>query len=156
GLDRLGDEIRMFESLSSGIGLQHQITDWADARYLRNVDLDGNGRPLDLVIYQEYRNGENGKKEVIGERWEPLVDQLLRKKMLSLKVSRMVWSKGGTQRSEGKKQEIKKLPTGIYHKIRNSGNLHQYNRGQFSLNILRDVFGDLFYRRTPMNQRRVK
>lgn len=156
GLDRMGDSIRLFESLSSGNGVMHKVTDWADARILKNIDLDGNGRPLDLVVYQEYRVGENGKREVLGERWEPLVDQMLRKKMLNIKVSSMVWSKGGTQRSEGKKQEIKKLPTGIYHKIRNNGNLVQYNRGQFSLNILRDVFGDLFYRRIPMAQRRVK
>lgn len=156
GLGRLGEEIQLFESLSAGYGLKHSVTDWADARILRNTTLDGKGRPLDIVVYQEQRRAENGKIEVLGERWEPLVEQMLRKKMMEMKVARMIWSKGGTGRTGGTKQELKKNPVGVYHKIRNNGNLVQYNRGQFSLNILRDVFGDLFYRRVPMAQRRVK
>jgi hypothetical protein len=40
--------------------------------------------------------------------------------------------------------------------MRNNGNLVQYNRGEFSANLIRSVFGDLFYRRVDVKDRRVK
>jgi hypothetical protein len=45
---------------------------------------------------------------------------------------------------------------GVYPRMRAYGNLEQYNAGQFSINIIRNVFGDLFYRREDIKNRRVK
>jgi hypothetical protein len=80
----------------------------------------------------------------------------MRKSMLDLKVQKMVWGKPGIVKTRGSKQEVKKVSAGIYYRIRNNGNLVQYNRGQFSVNIFRAVFGDLFYRRVDVANRRVK
>lgn len=152
GLDKFGDWIIMQESLSSGYGVEHTITSWADARTLK----DSNGRPLDIVTYGAYRRNEMGKPELTGVRWEPLIEQEMRKEMLSLKVKRMIWGKGGAVQTRANQQNVKRVTEGVYSKMRNQGNLVQYNRGDFSINMLRDVFGDLFYRRVPMGERRVK
>lgn len=152
GLGRLGEEIKLYESLSAGYGLEHTVTGWADARTLK----DNKGNPLDIMVYAQYRNNEMGKKEIMDVRWEPFIEMKMRKTMMDLKVERMIWSKGGTSKTYGSKQEIKRHPQGLYYKMRNNGNRVEYPRGQFSINILRDVFGDLFYRRKDIKDRRVK
>ncbi len=76
--------------------------------------------------------------------------------MLETKVKRMIWSKPGIVRTNGAKQELKKVSAGVYYRMRNSGNYVPYNRGEFSANLIRNVFGDLFYRRVDVKDRRVK
>ena len=76
--------------------------------------------------------------------------------MLELKVKRMIWSVPGSVKTDGSKQEVKRVSAGIYHRMRNNGNLVQYNRGEFSATLLRGVFGDLFYRRVDVKDRKVK
>lgn len=151
GLPRLGEKITMFESLSSGYGFEHTITAWADARMLR----DASGKPLDILVYAPQRRAQLPvtRNDV---KWEPFVEFLMRKQMLELKVKRMIWGKPGTIKTEGSKQELKRSSAGVYHRMRNNGNLVQYNRGEFSANLLRSVFGDLFYRRVDVKDRRVK
>ncbi len=153
GLDNAGQKLVMVDSLSAGWGLEHSITKWADQRTLK----DDKGNPLDLIVFEKYQIGENGKKQTLGVRWEPFVEAQLRKKMLDLKVSRAIWSKGGysTEQVSGR-QEVRKHPLGIYHNMRANANTVEFNRGGFSLNLLRDTFGDLFYRRVDMKDRRVK
>lgn len=80
----------------------------------------------------------------------------MRKSMLELKVKRMIWASPGTVKTNGSKQELKRTSAGVYHRMRNNGNLVQYNRGEFSANLIRAVFGDLFYRRVDVKDRRVK
>ena len=152
GLDELGDSITLYESLSAGFGVNHKITDWADARSLK----DKNGNPLDIQVYAQTRRNEMGKTEVIGSRWEPVVDMMARRKMMSLNLKRMLWGKRGTAKTDGSSQEVKKSVEGIYHQMRNNGNLVRYNRGEFNIKLLRSVFGDLFYRRVSMGDRKVK
>lgn len=151
GLPRMGDRLTMFETLGAGYGFEHTITGWADARTLR----DQQGRPLDLLIYSPQRNNQLPltRNDV---KWEPFIEFWMRKTMLETKVQRMIWSKPGTTKTHGSKQEDKKVSAGIYHRMRNNGNLVQYNRGEFSANLLRSVFGDLFYRRVDVANRRVK
>lgn len=152
GLGRLGEKMTMFQTLGAGYGVEHTITSWADARTLR----DENGKPLDITVFAKMARNEIGKPEVLDVRWEPFIETQLRKKMMELKVKRMVWGKQGTSRDRGSRQEIKKNTSGIYQQMRNNGNLVQYNRGDFSVNLLRDVFGDLFYRRVDIKDRHVK
>lgn len=151
GLPRMAEKITMYESLGSAVGYQHTITGWADDRILRNTD----GAPLDLMVYI---NGRRNEKPVTRHdiRWEPFVEFWMRKAMLDLKVQKMIWGKPGTVLTRGTKQEVKKVSAGVYYRMRNNGNLVQYNRGEFSTNILRAVFGDLFYRRVDVADRRVK
>lgn len=151
GLPRLAERITMFESLGSAVGYKHTITGWADDRMLRNSD----GNPLDIMVYI---NGRRNEKPVTRNdiRWEPFVEFWMRKSMLDLKVEKMIWGKPGTAKTRGSKQEVKKVSAGVYHRMRNNGNLVQYNRGEFSTNIFRAVFGDLFYRRVDVKDRHVK
>lgn len=151
GLPRMAEKITMYESLGSAVGYQHTITGWADDRMLRNTD----GMPLDLMIYV---NGRRNEKPVTKHdiRWEPFVEFWMRKSMLDLKVQKMIWGKPGVVKTRGSKQELKKVSAGVYYRMRNNGNLVQYPRGEFSTNILRAVFGDLFYRRVDVKDRRVK
>jgi len=151
GLPRLGEKITMFESLSSAYGFEHTITKWADERILR----DQQGKPLDILVYAQQRRNELPitRNDV---KWEPFIEYLMRKNMLEVKVKRMIWGKPGTVKSNGSKQEVKRTSAGVYHRMRNNGNLVQYNRGEFSANLIRSVFGDLFYRRVDVKDRRVK
>lgn len=152
GLPRMGEEITLYETLGSAYGVEHTITGWADDRILK----DGEGRPLDITVFAKMRRNEIGEASLQGVRWEPYVETMMRKKMLDLKVKRMVWGKPGTTKTRGSRQELKKVSGGIYYKMRNNGNRVTYNRGEFSLELLRDVFGDLFYRRVDIKDRRVK
>lgn len=152
GLPRLGEKITLYETLGSAYGVEHTITGWADDRMLK----DGDGKPLDITIFAKLRRNEIGTADLQGVRWEPYVETMMRKKMLDLKVKRMVWGKPGTTKTKASKQELKKVSGGIYYKMRNNGNRVTYNRGEFSLELLRDVFGDLFYRRVDIKDRRVK
>lgn len=151
GLPRLGEKITMFESLSSAYGFEHKITDWADARMLK----DSSGRPLDILVHI---NSQRAQLPVTRNdiKWEPFIEFWMRKAMLELKVKRMIWGKPGTVKSDGSKQELKRTSAGVYHRMRNNGNLVQYNRGEFSANLIRSVFGDLFYRRVDVKNRKVK
>lgn len=151
GLPRLGEKITMFETLGSGYGFEHTITKWADERTLR----DSSGKPLDILVYAPQRRNQLPltRNDV---KWEPFVEFWMRKQMLELKVKRMIWSKPGTVKSFGSKQELKRTSAGVYHRMRNNGNLVQYNRGEFSANLIRAVFGDLYYRRVDVKDRHVK
>lgn len=153
GLQKLADKITMFETLGSGYGKEHTITSWADDKYIRQKDVNGN--PMDIMIYANSRRGElpSMRSDV---KWEPFIEYLMRKEMLEMKVRRMVWSKPGYFRTNGARQELKKKSAGIYHRMRTAGNYHPYNRGEFSPALIRSVFGDLFYRRVDVGQRKVK
>lgn len=151
GLPRLGEKLTMFESLGSAYGFEHKITDWADAKMMR----DSSGKPLDILVYVPQRRAELPitRNDI---KWEPFIEYWMRRSMLELKVKKMIWGKPGTTKSKGSKQELKRTSAGVYHRMRNNGNLVQYNRGEFSANLIRSVFGDLFYRRVDVKDRRVK
>jgi hypothetical protein len=152
GLPTMGSKITLFESLGAGFGVEHSITDWADARMLR----DGRGNPLDLMVYGNIKRGALPETMSADIRWEPYVEYLMRKKMYDMKTSYMIWGRPGTAKDRNSKQEIKKASSGIYHKMINNGNTVYYNRGEFNIQLLRDVFGDLFYRRVDIKDRKVK
>jgi hypothetical protein len=151
GLPRLGEKITMFESLSSAYGYEHKITEWADDRMMK----DASGAALDILVYAPQRRNQLPltRNDV---KWEPFIEFMMRKSMLELKVKRMIWSHPGTVKTNGGRQELKRTSAGVYYRMRNNGNLVQYNRGEFNANLLRSVFGDLFYRRVDVKDRRVK
>lgn len=150
GLGRMGDKITLYESMGAAMLFEHTVTKWADER----TPKDAKGNPLDIIVYANMKRNEVGKETPV-IRWEPFIEAQLRKRMMEMKMEKMIWSKPGTVKSRGGKQELKKVSAGVYHRMRNNGNLVQYNQGEFSVNLLRDVFGDLFYRREDMKNRRV-
>lgn len=155
GLGRLADTIEMFESMSAAIGRSHHVTKWADELNIRQVDGE-NGQLADLIAYYPNQVRNSRKISSAGLRWEPFIETQLRMKMLDDKVNKMIWGQAGTVRTDASKQEFKRLSDGVYQRIRKYGNYVPYNRGDFNINLLRSVFGDLFYRRVSMAQRRVK
>lgn len=151
GLDRLGERIKMYETLGSGYGFEHKVTAWADDKMLK----DEQGNAKDILMFMDMRRNELPiTKNSI--KWEPFVEFLMRKAMLERKVKRMIWNKPGTTKSNGSKQELKKSSAGVFYRMRNSGNYVPYNRGEFTGNLIRSVFGDLFYRRVDVKDRKVK
>jgi hypothetical protein len=154
GLDRLAERLEMFESLGSGYSKEHTITGWADDKRIANGQKDTWGNPMDIIYYAQVRNGQIQSRSDV--KWEPFIEFLMRKEMMELKVNRMFFAKPGFGRTNGGKQELKKISAGIVHRMRKSGNYVPYNRGEFSTGLLRTVFGDLFYRRVSMGQRQVK
>lgn len=152
GLPELASTIKLYDTMAGAYGFQHTITKWADQQTLR----DEKGNPLDIYVYEKYAYNEPGKKKTLDIRWEPFVESQMRKEMLNMKVKRFIWSKPGTHATGGQNQEIKKNVEGLYWKMRNLGNYVTYNRGEFSINLMRSVYGDLFYRRVPLDQRKVK
>ena len=156
GLGYLGDEITLYQKLSSGNGIEHTVTGWADTRFANGVDLgrDADGHPLDLIVYEKKVRNADGTHKIV-RAWEPFIEAEMRKKMLEMKVNKMVWAQGASSNTSGGKQELKTASMGVYPQMRKYGNLEQYNDGQFSINIIRNVFGDLYYRRTDMKNRNV-
>lgn len=151
GLPKLADKIEMFETLGASYGLEHKITAWADDKMLK----DSKGNPLDILVYMEKRRNELPMTRN-SIKWEPFIEFMMRKEMAEMKVKRMIWNKPGTVKSFGSKQELKKSSAGVHYRMRNSGNYVPYNRGEFTGNLIRSVFGDLFYRRVDVKDRRVK
>lgn len=153
GLPSLGDQIKLYDSVGAGFGVEETITGWADARALR----DKNGDPLDIMVYARYdKRNTLPNKRILDVRWEPVVESLMRRKMYEMKTDYMVWGRPGTAKDYGSKQELKKSSAGVYHRMLNNGNVVYYNRGEFNIALLRAVFGDLFYRRVDIKDRRVK
>lgn len=152
GLPYMGDKITLYEALGAGFGVEHTITNWADARMLR----DGNGKPLDIMVYGKVGRNQLPENMNLDVRWEPYIEFLMRKKMMDLKTNYMIWGRPGTAKDNGSKQEVKKVSSGVYHKMLNNGNVFFYNRGEFSISMLRDIFGDMFYRRVDIKNRKVK
>jgi hypothetical protein len=131
GLPKLGEEITMFESLGSAYGYEHKITEWADDKMLR----DSAGKPLDILVYAPQRRNQLPlRREDV--KWEPFIEFWMRKSMLELKVKRMIWASPGTVKTNGSQQNLKRTSAGVYHRMRNNGNLVQYNRGEFSANLI--------------------
>lgn len=151
GVGRPGKKIPMFESLGSAIGFEHTITSWADSRQLKDPKT---GNPLDLIWYTKQQRNQQGvtMKDI---RWEPMVERIMREKMLSMKVEKMIWGQAGSASTNNSQQDVKKISSGVYQKMR-SANLVQYNKGEFSPNIFRTIFGDLFYRRVNVADRKVR
>lgn len=161
GLGSMGDEIWLYDTLGSGSQINHQVTGWADIRVASGLgggtigmSSDAAGNSEDLIMYSKQVRNDRGETSFI-TAWEPFIEMEMRKRMLSMKTNKMIWAKGGTDNT-AQTHEKKKLSMGVIPRMRQYGNLSQYNAGQFSINLLRNVFGDLFYRRVDVSKRRVK
>lgn len=159
GLGELGDEITLYQTLGSGYMINHSVTEWADVKFANRMGTsfskDAEGNMEDLIVYKKRERNELGVREKI-VAWEPFIEAEMRKRLLEDRVKRYVWQQGGTDNTGTGQQELKYITEGIYPQMRAYGNLEQYNAGQFSFNILRNVFGDLFYRRVDFKDRKVK
>lgn len=157
GLGELGETIELYDTIGGGTAKTHAVTDWADTRSLRGAQLEldkpeNGGGALDIITYSKKVRNETGLQTKL-VAWEPFIEAMMKKELLEEKAHKIIWSHGGTS-YEG--QELIKHSLGVYPRMRLYGNVDQYNVGEFSVNIIRNMFGDLFYRRVDMASRKVK
>lgn len=134
-------------------GIEHSITEWADARKLGG-ESDANGNPLDLTFYSVADNDpEQGKSPAKFQMWEPTVMRLMRMEMLRMKANTLIWGREGIGVDE--KGRPTKAKPGLWSQL-HLGNVIYYEKGNFSLNLVRSAVGDLFYNRKKIGERRVK
>ena len=153
GLGKGSDYIEMFESMSSAFGRSHRITKWAEETMIKRRGEEGH--LMDVIMYSAAKNGPV-KMNFNDVRWEPFIESLLRMKMLDDKVNKMIWGRAGYMKTNASKQELKWKSDGVYQRMRKHGNYVAYDRGDFSTNLIRQIFGDMFYRRVDVSKRRVK
>lgn len=153
GLPHMGDYITMYQGMSAGFGVKHGITKWADERY---IGTNSKGEYEDIVLYDQYKMEQDGRISHLGSRWEPMIERLMKLEMLKIRKKRLLYGDGGEFQTLGHRGESKQVTEGILSQIRNYGNYMPINAGDFSINMLRDLFGALFYRRVAMKDRRVK
>jgi len=132
-------------------GVEHTITDWADATKL-GVQTDASGNPLDITYYSVTDPMAMGEKtKIVG--WEPTVSRLLRMEMMRMKANTLMWGRQGNAKDE--KGRPTRAKQGLWQQL-HLGNVIYYDRGQFSLNLIRAAVGDLFYNRVLIKDRSVK
>jgi hypothetical protein len=107
---------------------------------------------MDLTYYTlTDPTAEAEKTKIVG--WEPTVSRLLRMEMMRMKANMIMWGRQGQTKDErGRSTRMKQ---GLWQQL-HLGNIIQYDRGQFSLNLLRTAIGDLFYNRVLIADRKVK
>lgn len=151
GLGPTGERLRMYETMGAGYGVEHTITGWADdKRFDGRTDRFGNA--ADMIVYTK---GNKLGQETKIVAWEPFVESQLRQELLNMRVRRFIWGQKGYTRTNGGRQELKKTSTGVYPIMRNNGNYLPFNKGEFSINLVREALGDIFYGRTDVSKRHV-
>jgi len=132
-------------------GVEHTITDWADATKL-GMQSDASGNPLDITYYSVTDPMAQGEKtKIVG--WEPTVSRLLRMEMMRMKANTLMWGRQGNAKDE--KGRPTRAKQGLWQQL-HLGNVIYYDKGQFSLNLIRSAVGDLFYNRVLIKDRSVK
>jgi hypothetical protein len=151
GLGLFDGNLEVMADVLNQYGVEHTITDWADATKL-GMPTDATGNPLDITYYSVTDpSAESEKTKIVG--WEPTVSRLLRMEMMRMKANMLMWGRQGNTVDE--KGRPTRLKPGLWQQL-HLGNVIYYDKGQFSLNLIRSAIGDLFYNRVKLADRRVK
>lgn len=151
GLGLFDGDLEVMADVLNQYGVEHTITDWADATKL-GQQTDASGNPLDITYYSVTDpNAQSEKTKIVG--WEPTVSRLLRMEMLRMRANMLMWGRQGNTVDE--KGRPTRLKPGLWQQL-HLGNVIYYDKGQFSLNLIRSAIGDLFYNRVKVSERRVK
>lgn len=134
-------------------GIEHTITDWADATKL-GVKFDAAGKPLnDITYYSIAEIDVQGNPINVTVGWEPTISKLMRMEMIRMKANTLMWGRKGNGKDE--KGRPTRAKAGLWQQM-HLGNVIYYDKGQFSINMLRSAVGDLFYNRVQIKDRHVK
>lgn len=151
GLGLFDGNLEVMADVLNQYGVEHTITDWADATKL-GMPTDASGNPMDITYYSVTDpNATSEKTKIVG--WEPTVSRLLRMEMMRMKANMLMWGRQGNTVDE--KGRPTRLKSGLWQQL-HLGNVIHYDKGQFSLNLIRTAIGDLFYNRVKLADRRVK
>ena len=116
------------------------------------MQTDASGNPMDMTYYSVTDPMAEGEKtKIVG--WEPTVSRLLRMEMMRMKANTLMWGRQGNGKDE--KGRPTRAKQGLWQQL-HLGNVIYYDRGQFSLNLIRTAIGDLFYNRVLLKDRSVK
>lgn len=126
-------------------GVEHTLSDWADATSMPK-DMDGN--PLDITYFT--LTGEMQGKTQKLVLWEPAISTWMRMEMIRMKANKLLWGSEGIG-IDNKKGPVK-FHAGLYRQML-KGNVIYYDRGKFTINILRNALNDLFYQRVRPEER---
>lgn len=152
GLGAFDGELQVMADVLNQAGVEHTITDWAEATQL-GMPNDAAGNPLDISYYSvtDPNATKEEKTKIVG--WEPTISRLLRMEMMRMKANAMMWGRQGNTQDE--KQNKTRLKSGLWQQY-HSGNVVKFDHGQFTLNMIRNGIGDLFYNRVALKDRSVK
>jgi hypothetical protein len=78
---------------------------------------------------------------------------MMRMEMIKMKANTLMWGRSGNTTDE--KGRPGRAKAGLWQQM-HIGNVIHYDRGQFSINLLRSAVGDLFYNRVRVEDRHVK
>lgn len=154
GLPGFGGYIEMYDTMAAEAFMEHTVTSWADCTTFGKSDQE----LMDVIVYQEceYDAKGNPVKWTGRQAWEPFIERLMREHLYKSMNTAKIWGKGGTIYADGAKPDAGKTSYGIIPRIRNNGNYYGFNKGELSQNVIRDMFGDMFYNRESIQNRRVK
>lgn len=157
GLRGFGGTIELWDTISSGGLKEYSITSWADCSAYTRFGGSANEN-LDVIVYEQYAINEMGKpmKATGKKAWEPFIEKLIRDQYYYEQNTSMIWGKGGAGLTDGNKQEVIHQKLGVMPRIRSNGNYYGFNPGELNHNIIRDMFGDMFYGREAIQDRHVK
>ena len=162
GLGLTDGELEVMHTLGESFGVEHTVTEWAEMRQLKdasgksfniNLNKDREGNAKDISFIGKTTTGRNGKEMIVDLRWAKTIDLMLKKEMLDMKVNKLIWGRSGMVPGQGG-QSNTLVGAGLYEQME-QGNVVYYDRGEFGVNLLRTVFGDLFYRRRAFGDRKV-
>jgi hypothetical protein len=162
GLGLTDGEMEVMHTLGESFGVEHTVTEWAEMRQLVDgngkkfsvpLNKDREGNPKDITFIGKTTAGREGKPQLLDLRWAKTIDLMLKKEMLDMKVNKLIWGRSGVVPGQSG-QSTTLVGSGLYEQME-QGNVVKYNRGEFGVNLLRTVFGDLFYRRRTFSERKV-
>lgn len=128
-------------------GVEHSMTEYARLKQIRT---DQFGNKLDITYYSF--TGTNHMGEPINlTLWEPTMANLLRTEMVKMKANMLLWGRQGLARDEHGRPT--KVYAGLWQQM-HLGNVVYYNKGKFSMNIIRYTLDNLFHNRVKVSDRK--
>lgn len=160
--DRIGEYTTSLSSLglidgnltvtSEGLmeyGIEHTMTEYAR---LKQIQTDRFGKPMDITYYSVTGRTDEGNPINLTV-WEPTITRLMRLEMEKMKANMQLWGRAGLARDE--KGRPMKVYSGLWQQL-HLGNIVYYNKGRFSMNILRYTLDNLFHGRVALRDRKAR
>lgn len=129
-------------------GIEHTMTEYAR---LKKIPMDRYGKPLDITYYSV--TGTNDGVPFNKVAWEPTIASLMRVEMAKMKANKLMWGREGYMKDE--KGNLLKHYPGLWQQM-HKGNVINYNRGTFSINLIRYALDNLFHQRVAVKDRKAK
>ncbi len=145
--------------LGAEFGVEHKFTDWA---YIKSLNLTIPEDKQIVTIAQRVRDSYGnpvkdgrGQEMAKGIGWIPKAELLMMIEHKKMKSRRAMWDNESISPSSETGEMIYNSP-GLYKQMKNYGNYFSFNKGDLTMKHFRDYFGQLFYNRVSMENRKVE